>query len=266
MTKPGRQEMLRRLLRPLVLPIRYWKERVASGRSYAADQEDVAAETLLGGVRRFIDVGANDGISSSNTLRFAVRGAAGLCFEPDPANFERLAGFYRLQRRVECIQEGLSDRAGEATLKSDGLLSSLRGSEDRNLDALLSSFKNTDAAEVTVKLGTLADWLARRPAFVGSDLLSIDVEGHELAVLMGIDWGRTPKPARAMILETHADGASGSWRHKDLGAITELLEANRYREVVRTANNTIWLHGDDWVATRVEASRMRLPGLDWAKP
>ena len=262
MTTMGEHEELRRVLRPVVLPLRYWKERIATRRSYAADGEDIAVESLLGRVSQFIDVGANDGISFSNTLLFALQGAKGLCFEPDPWNFERLCALYRLQRCVECIPVGISDHVGKATMRADGLLSSL-GDKDDNLDALLSSFKNSNAPEVTIALGTLAGWFERRLEFVGCDLLSIDVEGHELSVLRGIDWERTPKPARAVVVETHADGPSGSWRHKDLAAISDCLDSRGYRLVVRTANNTIWIHADDLVAARVEAARMRLPRLDW---
>lgn len=257
---------LRDLLRPHVWSARYLRHRFRPKCSYAADREDEAAWLLLGGVRRFIDVGANDGVTCSNTTLFALRGAAGLCFEPDPHNFGRLSGFYRFRRGVECIPEGISNREARLPMRCDGLLSMIPGNEDAGLDALLSSARSNITHLVTIDVRSLAHWLARRPTFASSDLLSIDVEGHELAVLSGIDWKATPKPARCVIVETHASGASGAWRHRDFDAIAQLLAEQRYRETAKSSNNTFWLHESDYCHSRVAEAMRVLPHYGWFSP
>lgn len=253
----------KRALRPLALALRYARHAAYPRASYAAHAEDVAAELLVGPVRRFIDVGANDGFTGSNCLRFALRGARGLCFEPDPENYARLTGLLRFNRRVECIPEALSAAPGELDLRCEGVLSTLVGNEDPSLDALLAGHRSGPTQTVRVKLATLAQHLARHPGFVPAEVLSIDVEGHELAVLQGIDWQATPVPAQLLILETHAHGESGEWRHRDLAAILALLAERGYQPVAESRNNTLWLHASARRAERLTAARAQLADYRW---
>jgi FkbM family methyltransferase len=253
----------RDVLRPVYYWARYFRHRLAPRATYAADREDVAATLLLGPVARFIDVGANDGITLSNTTWFALHGARGLSFEPNAGDFRRVRELYRWNRRVECIAEGLSDASGTKQFRSDGLLSAMTDTEDPGLTKLLAGFTRADAPLLTIKVDKLSAWLDRRPDFVGSDVLSIDVEGHELNVLRGIDWSRHPKPARCFILETHSEGGSGSWRHRDYDAIGALLAGQGYAKVAANQNNTFWIHGAELDAARLAAARARLPEFTW---
>jgi FkbM family methyltransferase len=260
------QSWLKKLLlplRPVVLALRYGRQRWQPRASYADDFEDVAAALLLGGVKQFVDVGANDGLSCSNTALAALAGARGLCFEPNPAEFQRLRGFYRLASRVECIPEGLSDRAGTVELRCDGLLSAVTGTEDAGLTNLLAEHRSREDVVVSVRVDRLSAWLDRRPGFAASDLLSLDVEGHELSVLQGIDWTRHPKPARCFIVETHAGSETRQWRHRDFDQIASVLAGHGYRKLAASRNNTFWIHRDDLVDSRLAAAESRLPHYEW---
>lgn len=250
-------------VRQLVLPIWYLRHRMVPRESYAADREDTAAALLLGSVGRFIDVGANDGFSGSNCLRFALRGARGLYFEPDPGNYARLAGLLRLNRGVRCIREGLSDAERTVSMRCDGVLSTITSTDDQALADLLDAFRRKNAPEVEVRVSRLSCWLQRWPEFSSSDLLSIDVEGHELNVIKGIDWERTPKPARCIIVETHAVGRQKSWTHRDLPEIASTLSDRRYLPICKSGNNTFWLHVDDVDRERILSARRTLPGYVW---
>jgi FkbM family methyltransferase len=250
-------------LRPAALTARYCWLRFKPGTSYADDFEDIAATMLLGGVERFVDVGANNGYSCSNTALAAMRGARGLCFEPSPIDFKRLRGFYRWAKRIECIPEGLSDTAGMVQLRCDGLLSAVTATEDVGLTNLLTGFYRHNASVISIHVDRLSAWLARRPDFAASDLLSIDVEGHELSVLRGIDWIRHPKPARCLIVETHANGKTRQWRHRDFDEIAALLARQGYRKMAASRNNTIWLHEEDLLDLRVREAKTRLPHYLW---
>jgi len=244
---------------------RYVKHRLAPKASYAADREDIAANLLLGRVTRFIDVGANDGVTLSNTALLALQGARGLCFEPNPPDFGRLRAFYLLTSRVECFEQGISDRSGALELRSDGLLSAMPSTEDAALTKLLTPFYSTHSSRVAVTVERLATWFERRPEYVGCDVLSIDVEGHELNVLLGIDWERHENPARCIILETHSSNVPGEqvWLHRDYDAIGDLLTRNGYCKLVASANNTFWLRNDELDQARISSARESLPGYRW---
>jgi FkbM family methyltransferase len=254
----------RDVLRPLYYWGRYFRHRLAPRPTYAADSEDLAAGLLLGRISRFVDVGANDGISLSNTTLLAMQGAHGLSFEPNAGDFRRLREFYRWSGRVECVEEGLSDESGTKALRSDGLLSAMTETEDPGLTKLLAGFARADAPLITIKVDRLSAWLDRRPGFVGCDVLSLDVEGHELNVLRGIDWARHPKPARCLIVETHSQGGSDAWLHRDYEAIGGLLARQGYAKVAANQNNTFWVHREDLDETRLAAARQRLPHFTWA--
>lgn len=256
-------QVLWRGLRPAVFGARYLRHRLKPKASYADDLEDVVAWQLLDGIERFIDVGANDGISCSNTALAAMRGASGLCFEPNPGAYSRLAALYRFVPRLECIARGLSDAGGTAELRCDGLLSAITATEDVALTALLTDFTQSDAPVISVPVDRLDVWMERRSKFQLCDLLSIDVEGHELSVLRGVEWMRRPKPARCIIIETHAHGGERQWRHRDFDAIEALLAQYGYGRIAASRNNTFWLHREDCVGSRIAAAKSRAPHYIW---
>jgi len=214
-------------------------------------------------VTRFIDVGANDGYSLSNTALFALHGAHGLCFEPNPKDHRRLRAFYSVTNRIECFRQAVSDQAGTMEFRSDGLLSSVTATEDSGLTKLLAPFRSSDSFTIMVEAERLSTWLDRRPDFLHCDVLSIDVEGHELNVLLGIDWDRHPRIARCLILETHADGGAEAWRHRDYDAIDGLLRRQGYLKVAASANNTFWLIHTELHKIRIDAAKRALPGYKW---
>jgi FkbM family methyltransferase len=121
--------------------------------------------------RVIFDVGAQVGSWTAHALA-ASPGATIHCFEPMRATFARLAARGFPPERVVCNPLGLSDSEGEAVIhtRSTSLY-------DRGEDA-------SDGDAETVRLTTLAAYCAGRG--IGEiDLLKVDAEGHDLAVLRG---------------------------------------------------------------------------------
>ena len=61
--------------------------------SYSQYGEDEILSDLLGPIDAVVDIGANDGVSGSNTFLFVLRGARALLFEPIPEIFAVLRDF-----------------------------------------------------------------------------------------------------------------------------------------------------------------------------
>jgi FkbM family methyltransferase len=124
------------------------------------------------------DVGANEGHWSAFALS-ANPGARIFAFEPHPRTYERLAS--RLPG-ARCFAVGVGERAGVRTLHdyADGA-----GSGHASfVEGVIETVHRREAALWQVVVATLDD-LAAAEGVDRIDLLKVDVEGMELAVLRG---------------------------------------------------------------------------------
>jgi FkbM family methyltransferase len=161
---------------------RYWTAP-RSDHSFAQAGEDLIVAQLLRRVDSFIDIGAHDGLSGSNTFYFALRGARGICFEPVHWTFQKLQSLYFLNRRVQCRNVGISDQSGEVEIVGADFLSYIPATMD---EAHLRAHQPLEAKVEKIKLLTFSEAIAGLSVPQTIDLLSIDVEGHELNVLRSI--------------------------------------------------------------------------------
>jgi FkbM family methyltransferase len=140
----------------------------------------------------FVEVGANDPKKDSQSWHLEQAGWTGILVEPLPD----LAAELRRQRTAQVFEVACSspDRAGQVMrLHVAGPFSSF----DPNLAV---TGMRADRV-IDVKVRTLNDVLSEGNAHVPIDLMSVDVEGHELEVLSGFDFARW-KP-RLVLLEDH---------------------------------------------------------------
>lgn len=141
----------------------------------------------------FVEAGANDGLSESNTYYFERNlGWRGLLVEPVPA-YAAKARRNRPAAIVEaCALVAGDDPRASVEINASGLFSFIpgaRGSDEADrshLDAA-SQFLADVTTKVAVPTATLAD-LLRRHGFDHVDFLSLDVEGFEPQALSGIDF------------------------------------------------------------------------------
>ena len=179
--------------------------------SYGQLKEDLVIKELFDPVTSFIDIGANDGITFSNTYLFAREGAVGLCFEPICSAYLKLKLYHFRHKQITCIREGISDNECERQMVKSGYESTLSRITSKDDDR---SIEKDEKLTAKVKFRPLSYWLKRYPKFQTVDLVSIDVEGHEAQVLSGIDFQRFE--AKCIVLETE---------HSDYSEISDLLNA-----------------------------------------
>lgn len=135
----------------------------------------------------FIDIGAHDGISGSNTMFFEAMGWTGICFEPIKEVFDQLT----LNRRSDLRQLALSDKAGEAYFKRiKGHSEMLSGLVDQyspqHQERIAREFSEHVQEEEMIKVRTSTFNTEVKPGQY--DILSIDVEGAEGTILRSLDW------------------------------------------------------------------------------
>lgn len=171
----------------------------------------------------FVEVGANDPTDGSQTRHLEERGWQGVLVEPIPT----LAAALRKARKAHVFEVACSspENAGQfRPFYVAGKLSSL------DQTTMAPGARTSSIIDVSVR--TLDDVLAEANAPCPIDFLSIDVEGHEIAVLKGFNFALW-RP-RLILIEDHVGNLS---KHR-------FLQANGYRLVRRTRLNG-WYIPDD---------------------
>jgi FkbM family methyltransferase len=132
----------------------------------------------------FVEVGANDGISLSNTYLLETKhNWRGICCEPIPILFNKL-----ITNRPNsiCINEAVYNKSG-LTLSFDIAACSLVSGISQHIDAHKT---RVDANKTTINVQTISlmDVLekANAPSFI--EYMSLDTEGSEFEILKNFDF------------------------------------------------------------------------------
>jgi FkbM family methyltransferase len=181
------------------------------------DEERVVREFFASKTNGFfVEVGANHPTEGSQTWHLEQAGWTGVLVEPQP----NLAAFLVTARNAKVFAVACTspDRAGRSLpLHVDGARSAL----DRDRMAPGAQ----PASVIAVPTRTLDDILDEAEAPAPIDLLSVDVEGHEIEVLQGFDFdGWHP---RLILVEDHV-GSLRTHRY---------LAGRGYRLIRRLGNN-----------------------------
>lgn len=134
----------------------------------------------------FVDVGALDGLRFSNTYSFEQEGWKGICVEAHEKYFELLN---KNRPNSICVHAAVSDHYQDEVnfyANSRGSLSTLDPTmEDYFRKHFGKYFTGFEVQRVMMR--TLNSILEELKVRVSIDLVSIDVEGHEIAVLRGFN-------------------------------------------------------------------------------
>ena len=141
----------------------------------------------------FVDIGAHDGVSLSNTYFFEKElDWTGICVEPMPEIFERL----KANRSAVCIQGCISDQVGSKQfLQISGPVEMLSGLLDkydpRHLDRINRELLGEGGYSelIDVQCYLLNDLLEEH-GIDHINFLSVDTEGGEFEILSSIDFSR----------------------------------------------------------------------------
>jgi FkbM family methyltransferase len=170
-------------------------------------QDEYVYEHFFEGYRdgTFVDIGAHDGVSLSNTFFFEKKMSwKGLCIEPNPDVFN-----YLQKNRNNCLQIALSDK--EETVeytKIKGYAQTLSGITEyyhekypERIEEEINFFGGSKEI-IQIKTKTLNSVLEEHGYGV-IDFMSLDTEGSELKILRGLDFNRFK--VRVIAMENNFD-------------------------------------------------------------
>ena len=169
----------------------------------------------------FIDLGAYDGIQTSNTYYMEKNLEwDGLCVEANPSVYQSLIK----NRRVKNVNVALTDYVGECFFLNDKISST----------------------GTKVPCDTLNNILRNNNCPKNIDYISIDIEGHEYIVLKDFNFNEWNISLMTIEHNLYCDGSD----RKD--KIYDLLTKNNFTRVVEDApcldNNPLWYNKpyEDW--------------------
>lgn len=136
----------------------------------------------------FIDIGAHDGLSGSNTMFFEALGWDGICFEPIPDVFAQLSR----NRKCDLRQIALSDKIGTSYFKvikghSEMLSGLIDEYSPEHLSRINREFAEHVQEEEVIQVET-STFDKEVCMFDHLDIVSIDVEGAESTIIRSIDF------------------------------------------------------------------------------
>lgn len=141
----------------------------------------------------FVDIGANDGITFSNTFFLEKRGWSGIAVEPIPAVYEKLARNRQCTTIHGCVAKTTGKGVFRAITGYSEMLSGLLNEYDPRHKSRIErelGLHGGEYRDIEVDCFSFADVVASQN-LTEIDFLNIDVEGAEFNVLSGIDFSRT---------------------------------------------------------------------------
>jgi FkbM family methyltransferase len=181
----------------------------------------------------FLDIGANDGITLSNTYALVQKGWAGTLVEASPKAYERLIKIHPSNYNLVLLNVAVGAEDGEIEFYESGellgkgdvaLVSSTKIEETERWKSLNMPFE-----KITVPVVTFKKMLESTKHHNHYDLISIDIEGMEYEVVPQINF--TALGTKMAIIE---------WNGKHGEYYDSLLYAHSLKLIHTNAENRIY--------------------------
>lgn len=182
----------------------------------------------------FVDVGAHDGISGSNTYFFEkFKNWSGICVEPIQARYEELTK----NRSCICLNCCVYNRSGIVSfIENTGFTEMLSGIKDtfdqRHLKRIAVELAQDGGTSVVIekKCLTLTEILEENK-ITHIDYLSVDTEGSEYEVLMGVDFSKIS--VDVITVENNYPDS--------FGKVDELLVRNGFKHIFTLTGDEVYV-------------------------
>lgn len=205
----------------------------------------------------FLDIGANDGITFSNTHQLSLSGWSGVCLDPSPMAFEKLENLYRNNNNITSLNFGISDQNCDLDLNESlnwdgrddtplGILSCIDPNEKNR-------FYGMNWRVVKCQFLTFETFL-NNSSYKKFDFINIDCEGHDYTILTQIDLNSIG--CRMVCIEFKD--------HHQIELYSEYFDKFGFIEQHRTNDNVIFCKPEYCIFTNDNYVRINLPNHEYS--
>jgi len=188
----------------------------------------------------FVEVGAFDGESHSNTSCLADLGWSGFYLEPVPEFYEKCRIRHQGNPNTKVYNLGIGKEDGEIEIHVGGALSTAN-------QEYLAAVRNLERGEAKFRQGkvvktrqmTLDGFLEQIGVAAGFELLVVDVEGFEPDVFAGLDLSRWCPTM--MIVELSDLKSDLPHSHREYAQLFDHIVSNGYFVVYKDSINTVFV-------------------------
>lgn len=192
--------------------------------------QDLVVDRLLDHKRggTFVDIGAYDGVTGSNTLFFEMwRGWTGVLVEPVPAQRAKAEA----RRQSPCLPYAVAPHAGEAAfIAVEAGFTQMSGLAQSYDPALLARVRNDSRhSETALQVPTRRlDQILAEAGITDPDFISLDIEGGEIAALSDFPF------------ESHKVGFWAIENNTATAEISRIMRGAGYELVAYCGADEIW--------------------------
>jgi len=182
----------------------------------------------------FVELGAYDGVTQSNTLFLERSGWRGVLIEPQPEIFKECVRNRPEAKVFQCACISDNDTRNVVELDCVGLMSLVSGykddQEEKEWIVRAKNIQDISHKKITVPARTLSA-VIEEARLVNIDLLIVDVEGAELSVLQGLDFLRW-RPKYIVCEDNYGDHVAQFLEHRQYKILDILSERKYTRDVI----------------------------------
>jgi len=187
----------------------------------------------------FVDIGAHNGVSISNSLPFIKKGWKCISIEPNPHVFKDLKqNLKKYKKNIKFVRKAVSNKKGSSKFHFDkkGFLASRKkGSRTDRKKGMRSTiqpllFHEMSKDHIIVDVDTITNILDENKAPREISIISIDTEGMDYEVIQGLNTQRYK--VNVIITEDFVKTKEKKYK---------LLKSKGYKHINQDGINSIWL-------------------------
>lgn len=211
--------------------------------TYSQEGEDRILDILFGVLNKkngyYVDVGAHHPQRFSNTNLFYLQGWRGINID---ANAEAIALFQEMRPRDINVAFGVGERAGKSTfyIFDEPALNTFNEKTAHNVVNNSTNKITEERIVEVIPLSQILDSYLPKGQYI--DLLNVDVEGSDLAVLKSNDWSRYVPLYILVELHSGENQKEGFSFNEVLNSeITQYLQSKGYSVFAKTLNTLFFI-------------------------